>query len=113
MANNSRKTPQRSSLLSKKAFHGFGSPVLISSRRASLKRRFQSGSSGFVSTMLARFKRGIAIRFKAGRRRLGRGNLWHDGANRQRRRRRSDRRRVLSSKPPFSARLALFASLGA
>jgi len=35
--------------------------------------------------MLGKLKRRVTIRFEAGRRRLGRGNVWHEGANRQRR----------------------------
>src|SRR6267378_3662440 len=44
----------------------FGSPVLISSRRASPKRRFQTGSSGFVSRMLAKFKRPVTAGSQSG-----------------------------------------------
>ena len=41
-----------------------------------------------------------AFHREAGQRRLGRGDVWHDGANRQRRRRRGDRRGIfLRSKP--------------
>jgi len=46
--------------------------------------------------MLAKLQRRVTIRLEAGKRRFGRGNLWHDGANRQRRRRCGDRRRVLA-----------------
>ncbi len=66
---------------------------------------------GITATARSRIGIGFAMLFDAGKRRLGRGNLWHDGANRQRRRRRADRRRVLAIEATFSARLAPFASL--